>query len=121
MIASSANKGKFMKYFGKSIKYINVAGPEYRGASVPQFDPKSINESKFEDGLRYKECNAYIDIDDQIGYVRWLAQENDNPSYAWETEIKRAFKENGLKDGSTIHIEFGSIDTGYAYKYDMTI
>lgn len=101
------------------MKYIIVACPAYRGASVPQFDPKSINESKFEDDLRYKEYNAYID--GQVGYVKWLAQENDNPSYAWETEIKRAFKENGLKDGSTIHIEFGSRDTGYAYKYDMTI
>ena len=101
------------------MKHLNVACPAYRGAPAPQFDPKSINESRFEDDLRYKEYDAYID--DQVGYIQWLAQENANPSDAWETEIKRAFKENDLKDCSIIHVEFGSRDTGYAYMYDITV
>ena len=100
-------------------KHINVAGPAYRGATIPKFKPKSVNESRFEDGLRCKEYNIYIDGQD--GYIKWLAQAGDGPTSAWEDEIKRAFKENGLKDGSTIHIEFGSRSTGYAYEYDMTI
>ena len=99
-------------------KYIDVACPEYRGAPMPEFDPKSINESRFEDDLRFKNYDAYIDR--HVGYVNWLAEANSNPSDAWEAEIKRAFKANGLKNGSTIHVKFGSRDTGYAYVYDMT-
>lgn len=99
-------------------KYIDVAYPEYRGAPMPEFDPMSINESRFEDGLRYKYCDIYIDR--QVGYVNWLAEANSNPSDAWESEIKRTFKANGLKDGSTIHVKFGSRSTGLAYVYGMT-
>ena len=99
-------------------KYIGVACPKYHGAPMPKFDPKFINESKFEDDLRFNDYKAYID-GGQVGYVKWLAQENSNPSDAWEAEVKRAFKANGLKDGSTIRVKFGSIDTGYVNEYDM--
>ena len=100
-------------------KHINVACPKCSGGPMPRFNSKSINESKFEPKVRFKEYDAYID--GQVGYVKWLAQETGNPSDAWETEIRRAFKANGLKDGSTIHVKFSSRSTRYVHEYDMTV
>lgn len=104
-----------------SIKEIEVAGPVYRGAPYPKFDPMKINESRFEDELRIKWCEANIDLIKNVGSVVWESQEAENPTEFWETEIKRAFKKNGLKPGSTIHVKFGSRDTGIIHDYDLTL
>lgn len=100
---------------------INVAGPEFRGAPYPKFDPKQINESKFEDGLRAKWYDASINLNENTGHVVWESQEDENPTGAWEDEVMRAFKENGLKPGSTIRVEFGSRDTGIIHEYDLEV
>mgnify|MGYP001771801717 CR=1 FL=1 len=100
---------------------INVAGPMYRGAPYPKFNPKKINESKFEDGLRAKRWEASINLAENTGHVVWESQEDENPTSAWEDEVMRAFKENGLKLGSTIHVEFGSRDTGIIHEYDLEV
>ena len=100
---------------------INVAGPMYRGAPYPKFNPKKINEIKFEDGIRPKSYDARINLTENTGYVVWASQEDENPTRAWEDEVVRAFKENGLKSGSTIHVEFGSRDTGIIHEYDLVV
>ena len=104
----------------KSKIYIYVAAPECRGAPYPSFDSKKVNESKFEDDLRAKWWD--IGITSPItGYVTWEAQEAKNPTEAWENEVKRAFKANGLKRGSTIHVKFGSRDAGILHEYDLLV
>ena len=100
---------------------INVAEPAFRGAPYPKFDPKKINESKFEDGLRAKWCDASINLIENTGHVVWESQEDENPTGAWEDEVMRAFKVNGLKPGSTIYVEFGSRDTGIIHEYDLEV
>lgn len=100
---------------------ISVAGPKWRGAPHPKFDPKKINESKFEDGLRAKWCKARVNLAEKTGYVVWKSQEDENPTGAWEDEVIRAFKKNGLKSGSKIHVEFGSRDTGIIHEYDLKV
>ena len=100
---------------------INVAGPALRGAQYPKFDPKQINESTFEDGLRAKWYDASINLTENTGHVVWESQEDENPTGAWEDEVMRAFKENGLKPGSTIRVEFGSRDTGIIHEYDLEV
>ena len=100
---------------------INVAGPEFRGAPYPKFDPKKINESNFEDGLRPKWYDASINLTENTGHVVWESQEDENPTGAWEDEVMRAFKENGLKSGSTIRVEFGSRDTGIIHEYGIEV
>ena len=100
---------------------INVAGPMYRGAPYPKFNPKKINEIKFEDGLRPKCYDARVNLDENTGYVVQTSQEDENPTKAWEDEVIRAFKKNGLKSGSKIHVEFGSRDTGIIHEYDLEV
>ena len=100
-------------------KNIDVAGPAYRGAPYPRFCKKSINESAFEDELRAKCWDVTIEND--VGSIDWLSQEDEDPTTAWENEVKRAFAANGLKSGSTIHVKFGSRDTGYIHEYELAL
>ena len=106
------------KTLDKSIN-IDVACSEYRGAPYPKFEKKSINESAFEDGLRFKECEAYVK--NGCGFVWWLSQIDEDPTVAWEREVMRAFKANGLKSKSKIYVKFGSRDTDYVHDYVLTI
>lgn len=99
--------------------YIDINGPEYRGAPYPAFDKMCINESLFDDELRAKEWNVYIE--DGIGHVKWLSQKGEDPTSSWEFEVKRAFKVNGLKAGACIKVEFGSRDVGYVHKYELHV
>lgn len=105
----------------KSNIYIDIAAPEYRGAPYPKFNKKKVNESKFEDGLRAKSCCLDIDRTKSRGTVSWLSQLDEHPSSAWKCEIKRAFKANGLKCGSTINCKFGSRDTGYIHEFELKV
>ena len=100
-------------------KIIKVNCPAYRGAPVPKFDKTCINESRFEDELRAKMCDVYIK--NGVGYVKWLSQEGENPTECWETEVKRAFKSNGLKVGAHIEVQFGSRDVGYVHEYELYV
>lgn len=100
-------------------KSIDVACPAYCGAPYPCFRKKAINESKFEDGLRAKYWDAVIEND--VGNIKWLSQEDEDPTTAWENEVKRAFAANGLKLGSTIRVKFGSRDTGYIHEYELAL
>lgn len=98
---------------------IDVNGPAYRGAPYPAFDKMSINESCFEDDLRAKEWNIYIE--NGAGRIRWLSQKGEDPTDSWESEVKRAFKANGLKSGACIEVIFGSRDVGYVHKYKLHV
>lgn len=100
-------------------KQIDVKCPMYRGAPYPAFSKKAINESRFDDGLRGKHWNCEVRAGE--GYVDRLSQEDEDPTESWETEIKRAFKANGLKKGAKIHVRFGSRDTSYIHEYDLEI
>lgn len=99
--------------------YISVKGPAYGGAPYPPFSKKSINESKFEYECRFKEYS--VEIRDGKGYVEWLSQDADDPTEAWETEIKRAFEANGLKSGDEILVKYGSRDTGCIHEFTITL
>ena len=47
---------------------IKANGRPFAGAKEPKFNAKCINESKFgEYGLRFKECNAWLDVDAKEG------------------------------------------------------
>ena len=98
-------------------KTIDVLGPAYRGAPYPAFNEMRINESRFEDELRGKQWDARIE--NGVGCIEWLSQEEENPTDRWENEVKRAFKANGLKDGARIEVLFGSRDVGYVHEYEL--
>ena len=98
---------------------IDVNCPEYRGASVPKFDKMCINESCFEDELRGKNWDAHIEND--VGCIEWLSEVGEDPSDRWESEVKRAFKENGLKAGARIDVMFGSRNSGYIHEYELYV
>ena len=100
-------------------KTINVLGPAYRGAPYPAFNEMCINESRFEDELRAKLCDA--SIENGVGHVEWLSYSEEDPTDRWETEVKRAFKANGLKDGARIDVQFGSRDVGYVHEYELYV
>ena len=98
---------------------ISVSAPEYRGAPYPEFDEMCINESCFDDELRAKEWHACIE--NGVGHVKWLSQEGEDPTDSWESEVKRAFKANGLKKGAFIEVTFGSRDVGYIHEYELYV
>ena len=98
---------------------IKVNCPAYRGAPYPAFDEMRINESCFDDELRAKEWHVYIE--NGVGHVEWLSMEGEDPTNNWETEVKRAFKENGLKVGDRIDVMFGSRDVGYTHEYELYV
>ena len=100
-------------------KTIDVLGPAYRGAPYPAFNEMRINESRFEDELRGKVCDA--SIENGVGCIEWLSEVGEDPSYRWENEVKRAFKANGLKDGARIDVQFGSRDVGYVHEYELYV
>ena len=100
-------------------KTIDVLGPAYRGAPYPAFNEMCINESRFEDELRGKWWDVFIE--NGVGHVMWLSQEGENPTDRWETEVKRAFKANGLKDGARIDVQFWSRDVGYVHEYELHV
>lgn len=98
---------------------IDVNCPTYRGAPVPKFDEMCINESCFEDELRGKNWDARIE--NGVGCIEWLSEVGEDPSDRWESEVKRAFKENGLKAGARIEVLFGSRDSGYVHEYELYV
>lgn len=98
---------------------IDVIGPEYRGAPYPAFDEMCINESCFDDEIRGKWWNAYIE--NGVGHVEWLSQEEEDPTDSWEAEVKRAFEANGLKSGARIEVKFGSRDVGIVHEYELYV
>ena len=100
-------------------KIINVLGPAYRGAPYPEFNEMCINESRFEDELRGKAWDA--SIKNGVGHVEWLSYSGEDPTDSWETEVKRAFKANGLKDGAHIEVQFGSRYVGYVHEYELYV
>ena len=100
-------------------KTINVLGPAYRGAPYPEFNEMCINESRFEDELRGKAWDA--SIKNGVGHVEWLSYSGEDPTDSWETEVKRAFKANGLKDGAHIEVQFGSRYVGYVHEYELYV
>ena len=102
-----------------SKKKIDVIGPMEYGAQYPMFSKKSINERMFEHGLRFKYFDAYIQNGN--GYVSWLSYNDEDPTEAWESEVERAFKANGLKSKSKIYVKFGSRYTGYVHEYELVV
>lgn len=98
---------------------IDIACPAWRGAPYPAFDKLKVNESKFEDGLRAKSWSIWIENGE--GHIKWLSQNEDNPTDAWEFEVRRAFKENGLSQDQPIFVEFGSRSSGYIYEYVLKV
>ena len=98
---------------------IDVNCPAYRGAPIPKFDKMRINESCFEDELRGKNWDACIES--EVGRIAWLSEVGEDPSDRWESEGKRAFKENGLKTGARIDVMFGSRDSGYVHEYELYV
>ena len=96
---------------------IRVNGPAYYGAPYPSFDKKQINESEFAKELRFKYYDAIIE--DGTASIRWLSQEEPNPSKEWDEEVKRAFKANGYK--GPINVKFGSRDTDYINEYVLNV
>ena len=99
--------------------YLDVNCPVSSEEPCPPFDEKMVNESKFEHELRFKTCKIFIE--DNVGHVRWLSYGSEDPTEAWEAEIKRAFIANGLAAGAKINVEFGSRDSGIVHKYELEV
>ena len=93
--------------------YINVAMPEYRGAPMPEFNERSLNESRILDAERAKECEIYFDKSKNIGVCKWMTQASERPSDQFFAEVKRVFKAVGVPVGTAIEIEYGIRDNGW--------
>lgn len=88
-------------------------------APWPAFDKKKINQKLIPHPERAKDWNTYIEGNE--GCVEWITQESVDPSDEFNKEIIRSFKENGLKEGDIIHVEYSMRGESYSTKYDLTI
>ena len=99
---------------------IKAVGQTHAGASVPPFNAKCINESKLGGpDLKFKEYDAWLDVDAKEGRVDWLAQGTNSPNDDFDHELVRAFVANGARPGTTIHLRFGRRGDGYKVNYDL--
>lgn len=100
--------------------YIKAIGQTHADAIVPPFNAKCINESKLGGpDLRFKEYDAWLDVNAKEGCVDWLAQGTCCPNDDFDHELVRAFVANGAKPGTTIHLRFGRRGDGYKVNYDL--
>ena len=72
-------------------KFHRVAGPVYRGAAYPAFDPAAINESRIEDECRAKWYEFDLNPLAQIINIKWETQEECTEHSQLLEEIKRCF------------------------------
>lgn len=76
-------------------RFKGVNAPAYRGAPHPPFDEAAINESAFDDELRYKEFE--IKIEDGVLRVKWTSQRWANPHGKFTDEVRRCLNAIGYK------------------------
>lgn len=84
-----------------------VACPMCRGAEYPEFDPKSINERNFADGMRFKE-HSTRKLDDHTIAIYWTTQEcwSEYELKGFLQEVKRWGDAWGLEGVTAqIHLE----------------
>ena len=105
------------KQFKKRFK--GVISPPCRGAKYPRFRKYGINESKFEDGCRYKECGIRFLEKTQSVKVNWITQESCFEHSAFDAELTRCFKLLGVSGG--VHVLLRDRDGYDKFEYDLLI
>lgn len=110
-------KNEFLKLLNEKL-YVN--GPEYRGAPHPIWKERCINESRFEDDLRAKQVDCYIE--DNTLVINWISQSWHYNTNSLFKEIERWAKylanKNNLEDIVYIDINLkdrDNTDSDYAY------
>lgn len=89
------------------IKSIGTNCPVCRGAEHPAFDPLKINESRFPDGMRFKEVNWLPGNDENHIRLDWLTQEpyTESDVDLFIEEVSRAVRANKYTGKLTIEIQ----------------
>lgn len=66
--------------------------PSYRGAAMPPYDEEKINESNFNDSIRYKEYDYKVSNKHYASLI-WVSQEPCDGNYTdFKEELTRYFK-----------------------------
>ena len=89
------------------LKTIGVNRPPCRGAEHPEFNPLKINESRFPDGMRFKEMYYSQGVDSDHLTLEWTTQESYTKDDVdqFVAEVERAFRENKCTGRLTIEIQ----------------
>lgn len=95
-MGANMNDAEFQKDFN------GVNGPSYRGAPYPPFDKYAINESAFDDELRYKNCD--FEVRNGILYIDWISQEWADPHGKFDNEVRRCLNAIGFKGDVVVNI-----------------
>lgn len=105
---------------------IKVAGPSYRGDRYPEYDPLQINESKFDDTLRFK--NYEITADGDTINVEWISQDIPEEFTVLDDfykevirAIKTNLKKNNYKDSVEVNIHISDRYDTFDDNYQITI
>ena len=98
-------------------RFKGVIGPEYWGASYPEFQPCAINEEKFEKACRYKNFLFCFDERTQSVKVNWVSQEECDPHQKFDAELIRCFTEIGVS--GRISVKLRNRDGNMKFEYDL--
>lgn len=87
--------------------------PDYYGAPYPRFNPYAINESEFEDNVRYKDYEITFCPKTQNVNVEWKSQNDCTTHDRFDIELIRVFK-NVLGISGDINVTLWSRNTDKA-------
>ena len=92
--------------------YPYVESPEYRGAPQPPFNPKAINESRFDDDMRFKEYEWKEEDGDIVLY--WTSQ-GRVVKEAFIEEVKRCLSEYPSFKGKSVTVKMKTRGDSFWY------
>lgn len=100
-------------------RFLGVISPICRGVKYPRFRRLAINESRFEDGCRYKEYRFLFHEETQSVELYWVSQESCVNHSLFDAELIRCFKEVG--GIGEIHVSLRDRDWLHKFEYDLSI
>ena len=100
-------------------RFLGVIAPICRGVKYPRFRRLGINESRFEDGCRYKEYRFLFHEETQSVELDWISQESCEQHSLFDAELIRCFKAVG--GIGEIHVSLRDRDWLHKFEYDLSI
>lgn len=102
-------------FFKNNHHFLSMNVPPYRGAAIPEFNEEKINESAFDDALRFHDARiAVIDPEYKSMTINW-------ESYKWPDNDIASEAVNGLVDEIVRFYEFRAKKYNLETPFELTV
>lgn len=102
-------------FFKNNHHFLSMNVPPYRGAAIPKFDETKINESAFNDALRFHDARIIaIDPEYKSMTINW-------DSYGWPDDNIASEAVNNLVDEIVRFYEFRAKKYGLEESFKLTV